>query len=128
MEILIKAAAAAVVAAILGLVIKKSNPEATMLLALGAVILLLTFALSAVTEITDFMRELGGFAGISSGIVSIVLKTTGIGIMAKISADVCRDSGQQALASAVEFTGAAAAMYVALPLFRSVLETMESLM
>ena len=128
MELLCKAAAAAIVAAILGLVIKKSNPESTMLLALGAVALLMTFALSAVDDIIGFLKELGGFAGISSNIVSIVLKTTGIGIVAKISADVCRDSGQQALATAVEFTGAAAAMYVALPLFRSVLETMESLM
>ena len=59
--------------------------------------------------------------GIMYIIVAIVMLLRGF-------ADAIMMRSQQALASAVEFTGAAAAMYVALPLFRSVLETMESLM
>ncbi len=57
-----------------------------------------------------------------------MLKCTGIGIAAKLAADLCRDGGQSALAGAVEFGGTAAALFVSLPLLRSFLALLRALL
>ena len=51
----------------------------------------------------------------------------GIGIIAKIGADACRDAGSAGTASAVEFAGVVAALFTALPLMRTLLKMMEAL-
>ena len=45
-----------------------------------------------------------------------------------IGADLCRDGGQTAMAGAVEFAGAAAALWVSLPLLESLLDLVEALL
>jgi stage III sporulation protein AD len=57
-----------------------------------------------------------------------MIKTIAIGIVTKFAADICRDAKEQGIASLVEFSGAAAALCTALPLLKTVLSTMASLM
>lgn len=128
MDILMKAAAVSAAAAVLGLVIKKSNPEAALLLALCAAVSVTTLAISAAEKVSDFLSELGDLSQMSPAAIKIVLKTVAVSITAKMTSDVCKDAGQSALSSAIELLGAATGVYLALPLFKTVLETMEILM
>ena len=128
MDILLKCAAAAVTAAVLGLVIKKNNPETALLLAIAAAIMLLTAAFGAAENVFDFLRRLIDMSGIPEGIVPIVLKTVAVAIITGFAADVCKDAGQTSLSSVCEMVGAMTAMYIAMPLFEIVLETMGKLM
>lgn len=128
MDILLKAAAAAVIAAVLGLIIKKSNPESALLLALAAAVMILLLTFSAAGKISGFVLELGETSGVSPAIAGIVMKTAAISIIAKLTGDVCRDAGQSALGTALEILGAVTAVYIALPLFETVLDTMEKLL
>lgn len=128
MEILLKAVAAAICAAVLGLIIKKSNPESALLLTIAAAVMVMVLAVSAAGNITGFFKELGDISGISPVIITIVMKTVAISIIAKMASDMCRDAGQTALGTSLEILGAVSAMYIAMPLFETVLDTMEKLM
>ena len=128
MEILIKAAAISAAAAVLGLVIKKSNPEAAMLLALCAAVSVTALAVSAAGEISGFLTELGDLSQMAPAAVKIVMKTVAVSITAKITSDACKDAGQSALSSAIELLGAVTGVYLALPLFKTALEAMEILL
>lgn len=128
MDILMKCAAVAVVAAVLGLVIKKNNPETALLMSLGAAAVLLTTGFSVSGEMFDFLQELMSITGIPDGVVSVVLKTVAVAVITGVASDVCKDAGQGALSSACETVGALTAMYIALPLLKIVLETMEKLL
>lgn len=125
MDIFIKAAAISAVGAILALLIKKENPETALLLTIAAGCIILYFAFDIITNIIDFAENLADTTGLSSAVISIVVKTTGIAILTKLSSDVCRDAGQQSLASAVELTGSAAALYIALPLMKTVFSMID---
>lgn len=127
MELLIKVAAAAVIGSVLVLVIRKNNQELALLLTVALSILVLTLAADALSAVVDFIERLSSAADLQSGVVGIVIKTVGIAILTKISADLCRDSGQAGVASAVELTGSAAALYIALPLMETVLKMVEEL-
>lgn len=126
MELLIKAAAIAAVGVVLTLVLKKNSPETAILMTLALCCLLLYLTLDVLGNITDFITELSDFAGVTSAAISVVLKTVGIAIVTKLVSSVCSDAGQSSVASALEIVGAAAALYVALPLMKSVFEMINS--
>ncbi|MBR7082078.1 MAG: stage III sporulation protein AD [Oscillospiraceae bacterium] len=127
MEFLLKAMLLAGVSSVLGLAIKKNSPEIAMLLVIAASCAVLAAAASVIGRLADFLRSLSDTAGVSAQSISIVLKTVGIGIAAKIASDVCRDAGHSAAAASVELLGSAASLYVALPLMQAVLKMIGSL-
>jgi stage III sporulation protein AD len=125
---LAKALAAAITGTALGLVVRKNNPESSLLLSAAAAVFAMYMGFEVITGVLGFVRLIAGEAGIPDATLSIVLKTAGISVITKLISDVCRDAGQASAASGVEFTGAATAVYVALPLFRTALDMIYSLL
>ena len=128
MEAVGKIAALAVAAALCALVVRQNAREIGLVLALLAGALILGQALGAVEAIWELLEELGERAGLSPAVLDPVVKTVGIGILTKISAEVCRDAKESGIAAFVETGGAALWLYVALPLIRAVLDTVSELL
>ena len=128
MDTALKAAAIGAVTACAALLIKKYNPETAFLLSAAAVACICAAAVKIIGQAADAARQAEAFSGLSSGIYGPVFKCVGIGIISKISADLCRDASQSGTASAVEFAGTAAALIVMLPLFGTVLKMMGDML
>jgi stage III sporulation protein AD len=128
MDVLLKAAAVAVVGSALGLVVKKNSPEVSLLLAAAVSLAVLYTALTSFRSVMDFTGELTRLTDMPSASVSAVMKAVGIAIVTRFAADVCKDSGQTAAASSVELAGTAASLFVALPLMETVLNMIKSLL
>lgn len=121
MELLFKAAAAALTAAAVGLLIKNRNPELSLLLGAGTAALILIASagfLKGLRELADTVKTI---AGSSEALIAPVLKCVAIAIVTRIAAELCRDASQAAAASAVELAGTVCAMSAAMPLLMSVL-------
>ncbi|MDR0857715.1 MAG: stage III sporulation AC/AD family protein [Oscillospiraceae bacterium] len=127
MDILVKAAAVAIVSAILALIVKKSNAELSLILGISAGIAIMAGASGLISGILNFIYELADDAGISRALFSPVLKTLGLSIIGKLTSDICKDAGQSAASSAVEFCTVAAALVISMPLMRAVLEMLRNL-
>jgi stage III sporulation protein AD len=112
---------------VLSLVIKKNSPEMALMLTISMALIALVLAFDTIREITAFIRSLADAAKISPAVLTVVIKTVGISIVTKLSADVCRDAGQSSVASGIELAGAFAALYISLPLFKTVMSMIESL-
>ena len=65
---------------------------------------------------------------ISSTLFLPLLKTAGIAVVTRIGADLCRDAGESAVASAVEMAGAMGALLAVLPLMQAAWEVLRSLL
>ena len=127
MDVLVKVLAVAVTGSVLGLVIKKNSPEMALLLTIALAVFAVSLSAKIVSEILEFVKSVSDAAGISPSVLAIVLKTVGIAVVTKISADISKDAGQLSVASNVEFAGAAVALYIALPLFKTVVSMIDSL-
>ena len=128
MEDILKVAAVAIVAAICAVVVKKNVQELGMVLALAAGVLILTFALGAIGSVRDVLDTLAETAGLEPAVLAPVIKTVGIAIITRGTAEVCRDAKESGIAAFVETAGAAAALFVALPLVQAVLNTVTGLL
>lgn len=127
MELIIKSAVAAVVAAVVSLVIKKSNPELSLMLGVLAAAVALYYGCRAIEPVLDMIREFSQSAALSSSFYTPVLKCLGIGIVTQIGSSICKDAGQAAAATGVELCGTAAAVLCTLPLVRSILSMIGEL-
>lgn len=126
MEIILKVSAIAVVSAALSILLKKYNPEISLLLSFCVIIFIFTLASTIVGKISELIEMVKMIASPPDTLVEPVVKCLGISIVTKISGDLCRDSSQAASASALEFTGAACAMAVSMPMLISVLKMISS--
>lgn len=125
---MLKIAAVAIIAAICVAVVKKNVQELGLVLSLMAGVLILSFALSAIGSVRDLLESLADTAGLEPAILAPIIKTVGIAIITRVTAEICRDAKESGIASFVETAGAATALYLALPLVRAVLNMVTGLL
>lgn len=128
MEIVIRAAAAAVIGSILALLLRKYMPELSLTVTILAGVIIVWLAAAVASRISDLLREIAEKGGIDAVYLSPVLKCIGIGMITHLAAQVCRDAQQGSIASAVELCGTLCALYISLPLIRSLLAIVEQLL
>ena len=128
MEDILKIAAVAVISALCAVVVKKNVRELGLMLSLAAGVLILAFVLPAAEQVREFMEELARLAELSPEVLAPVVKTVGIAIVTRVSAEVCRDAGEGGIAAFLETGGAAAALLAVLPLLETVLALVKSLL
>jgi stage III sporulation protein AD len=128
MDDVLKVAAVAVAGAICAVVVKKSAQEVGIILALTAGVVILSAAMGAVEGVRGLMDDLAQTAGLSPAVLAPVIKTVGIALITRVAAEVCRDAKESGIAAFVEVSGAAMALFVAVPLLRAVLDTIIGLL
>ncbi len=119
MELLAKAAAAALTAAVVGLILKKNVPELGFVLTLTAAAMALLLAARVGQSVRGAVMLAADATGLSAAVLAPVMKCVGIGVLTRLTADLCADAGQSAAGSAVEICGAVCALVAALPLMES---------
>ncbi len=127
MTLLLKAAVTALAGAVLGLVLKRSAPELGLALSAAVSVLAALLALELVSGLKEILDLARTQTGLSPAVLRPVMKCVGVGVVTRLTADMCRDAGQSAAASAVELCGAACAMAAALPLIRALMELIGSI-
>ncbi len=128
MEDILKVAALAVTASLCAVVVGRQVKELGLVLALAAGVLILGGVFQAAGAVRDFLKELAQLAGLAPAVLSPVLKTVGIAVVARLSAELCRDAGEGGIAAFVETAGAVLALYVSLPLLQAVLDALTQLL
>lgn len=87
------------------ILLKQYKPEFAMLSEAAAVVIIL-FMLT--DEIKNAMSVFSSFLGFSDSVgeyITVLTKVLATALITQFSADLCRDSGESALASKVEFSG-----------------------
>lgn len=128
MEKLGQVAALAMVSVLAATVIKKQAPDVALVLTLCGMAAILALIMDFLTPIRQLMDTLTDKAGLSPAVVAPVIKTVGIGLLSRLTAELCRDAKENALAATVEMAGAAMALWVAVPLFEAVLSSILELL
>lgn len=117
----------AVIAAVLSVMLKKYNPEYSILISLAAGILLLLLIFSDLFPAVIRIKDLLSVAQIPPEYGQVLFKCLGICFLAQFSADSCRDAGESALAAKIELAGKVMIVLLSLPLFEQVAQTAVSL-
>lgn len=128
MELYLRFTSLALVALVLGLVLKGQNKSLAALLSLGACCLICGGAVRYLGPVVDLLARLRDMAGISGEMLSILLKAAGIGLLSELAAVICTDAGDAALGKAVGILSNGAILWVSLPLLEELLEILQEVL
>lgn len=108
-------------------IIKQWKSDFLPLLRIGITVILGAVLLSAAAPILTFLRVLSEENGHAAS-AAVLFKALGIAVLTQICADICRESGEGALASGVELTGKVEILLLCLPLMEELLEAAKQLL
>jgi len=98
--------------------LRKKTPEHALLLTVAVLLLAVEWCIRLAAPVAVELGALFRQAGLETAHGEILLKTVAASAAARLGADLCRDGGSQALASAVELAGSVAVLLIAMPLLR----------
>lgn len=122
-ELLLKVCGVAVISAMLALVLRKWGGEQALLLRAAAGVTLALLCLGAISPVVEFIRSLGALGdGRMDFAVTLMLRVLSVAIVTHICATICRDCGENSLATYVELGGKVEVLVLSLPAVKEIIE------
>lgn len=128
MDTVLKVIFGALIAVILGLMLRQQGKDIALLLSTAVCCMVIAVGISYLTPVVDFLRELQANTGMDPAFIRIILKSVGIGLVAEIAGLICTDAGNAALAKTIQILATAVILWLALPLMRALLELVRKMM
>lgn len=115
------------VAAFIIVIIKQQRPEFAMYLSVAVGVLIFGLMLDKIVAIFTVLKDLATQAKINMVYMGTVLKIVGIAYIAEFGAQICRDAGEGAVASKIEFAAKILVMILAIPILVAILDVLLKL-
>jgi stage III sporulation protein AD len=128
MDIFMKAAAAAMMTTVLGLVLAKQGKDMTVLITLAACAMIAAAAVLYLQPVIQFFYRLIDLTNLNEEHLKIIFKTVGIGLIGELVTLVCNDAGNAALGKTLQILTSAVVLWLSIPLFESFLELVQGIL
>lgn len=115
------------VALIFGLFLRQHNKTVSLILIIFACIAVFLESASYLTDIIDTLSSMVSGLEETSAYLKIMFKVLGIALITQIISDLCRDSGESALASQTEVAAKIFIVALILPLLQAVVKVITGL-
>ena len=103
-------------------ILKQYKPEFAMYASIMAGALIIFLVLDKITAIINVLNNLSNKTGMNADYLKILLKITGIAILTEFAVSICKDSGETAIASKVDFGGKVIVISISIPIISTLLE------
>lgn len=127
MNTVVGVSAAAVFAAVCGLLLKKTNKEVALLFSVGVSCVLFLYLIPQMEPLTAWVEIISG-SGEFTQVIAVVFKALGITLTAHAAVHICKEAGENALAAGVEFAAKLAVLLLLLPILEQLLEVIREIL
>jgi stage III sporulation protein AD len=94
-----------IVATILSVVIKSYRPEMALQISIIAGILIFALVAVNLSTVIKMLEQTASKAGMDFTYLAVIVKIIGIAYISQFGAEICKDAGETAIASKIEFAG-----------------------
>lgn len=121
------AAVFCICSAVLAVMLRQYSREQALFASLAACIGVVGGAVLLIGPVLTEISDIFTSAGISDDYISLVFKALAVSFITQITSDICRDSGETAIASAAELWGRAALVFMSLPVVRALMDMINEI-
>ncbi len=125
---IVKIAIIGMMGAILSIIMKSYKPEFSIHLVLSTVLIIFILIISKLEIVLGFFQSIASQININKIYFPVILKILGVSYVADFTAQICKDAGEGAIANKIEFAGKIIIMYLALPVFLSIIDLINRLL
>ena len=110
-------------ALIIIVILKQYKPEFAIYVSMIAGVLILVLAIQKLTGIINLLQDISNKANVNTQFIKILIKITGIAILTEFAVSICKDTGENAIASKVDIGGKVIIISMSIPIISALLET-----
>lgn len=121
-------AAIALAGTLLSLAVKAYRPEFSLYISIACGVILFMTVISQFSDILSVVSDIFSRSGYTDSYFTILLKILAIAYLTDFISQICRDAGENGIASKTEMAGKIFILYAALPVFTSILAMISSLL
>lgn len=118
----------AVIVTVIGAVLRQIKPEMALQLSILAGVTIFLLVMDKIRIVIDLLGKLADQANVNSYYLLIVLKIVGVAYLAELGCQICRDAGENALATKVEIAAKIFVIVLAIPIIVAIMESMMKLL
>lgn len=127
MQTILQISGLAVTVAVIALVTKNTAPQISAVLSIVAGIFILFYITDGTRQaITQIMQIVEKY-GLNQTAISVLIKILGISVISNISAEMCRDMNENALAAKIEVAASVISVIAVMPVLSKILEAFGNL-
>lgn len=124
---LIKLCMVAVLGLAVALIVKQWKSDFLPLIRVGLTVLFGVVVLTAASPLLAYVRELSSLPAVSE-YAEVLFKAMGIAVLSDVCAGICRECGENGIATGVELVGKVELLLLCLPLIGQILSTARTLL
>ena len=110
------------------ILVKQTKPELAMLVGVAGGVILFFYIIDLLEQVYGVFSYILDSTGLNSKLFVVLLKIVGIGYLTEFSANICSDSGNNAIASKVMLAGKLIIFVLAIPIIRSLIDIIVGIM
>ncbi|MDF2546474.1 stage III sporulation protein AD [Anaerosolibacter sp.] len=116
------------IAAILSVVLRSQKPEISLQISIVTGLIIFLFIATRLSYVIEVLSLVAQKIDIDLIYITTIFKIVGIAYISEFGAQVCRDAGEAAIASKIEFAGKVLIMVLAVPILIALLNLLVKLM
>ncbi len=105
----------------------KDNKEYALYIKIAAAVGIMSSAIILISPVAEMVNDIFARSGADDTYINILFKALGICYITQFAFDICKDSGENALATQLETVGKISLIILALPLFESLMDVVVTL-
>ena len=110
------------IALVIIIIVKQYKPEFAIYVSLAAGILILGMTFDTISQIVGVINDYTNKASVNNKFVIVLLKITGIAILAEFATSICKDAGESAIATKIDIGSKVLIVSASIPIISSLLE------
>lgn len=113
---------------LLSLAVRSYRPEFSVYISIACGIILFMTVIAQFSDILSVVSDIFSRSGYANSYFPVLLKILAIAYLTDLISQVCRDAGENGIASKTEMAGKIFILYVSLPVFTSILSMIDILL
>lgn len=113
---------------LLSLAVRSYRPEFSVYISIACGIVLFMTVIAQFSDILSVVSDVFSRSGYANSYFPVLLKILAIAYLTDLISQVCRDAGENGIASKTEMAGKIFILYVSLPVFTSILSMIDILL
>ena len=115
-------------ACVLCISLGKIGKDYSILITLAVCCMILLLVTAYLEPILELIRRLEILGNLDDQMVSVILKSVGIGLLSDISAMVCADAGNASMGKALHILATVVILWISIPIFNAFLDLIQQIL
>ncbi len=109
-------------ATVISIILKQQRPEFAIQISIVTGLIIFTMVAANLAAVLRLLENIAAKANLDLVYVNTIIKVIGIAYISQFGAEICRDAGENAIASKIEFAGKILIVVIAAPIVLGLLQ------